>query len=102
MSEATGHRWTRRRVLTLALAPAAVLAGAGLAGTELVSRGILPGRSVLAKLDGACSVPVLPLAYSPPGRRSRARSSPRPGAGRSGTRSPTRPATAPATSCRWW
>ena len=67
MSEATGHRWTRRRVLTLALAPAAVLAGAGLAGTELISRGILPGRSVLAELDGACSVPAPPPAYSPPG-----------------------------------
>ena len=45
----TGAGWTRRRVLTLALAPAAVLAGAGLAGTELVSRGILPGRSMLSR-----------------------------------------------------
>ncbi len=63
----TGAGWTRRRVLTLALAPAAVLAGAGLAGTELVSRGILPGRSLLSRLDGACSVPGPPLVYSPPG-----------------------------------
>ncbi len=59
--------WTRRRVLTLALAPAAVLAGAGLAGTELISRGVLPGRAMLEKLDGACSVPDPPLAYSPLG-----------------------------------
>ena len=38
----------------------------------------------------------------PSGRRSRARSTPQPAAGRSATRSPIRPATAPATSCRWW
>jgi len=59
--------WTRRRVLTLGLAPAAALAGAGIAGVELVSRGVLPGRSLLDQLDGACSVASPPLAYSPPG-----------------------------------
>jgi S-formylglutathione hydrolase FrmB len=53
-------------MLTLGLAPA-VLAGAGIAGVELVSRGVLPGRGVLDKLDGACSVATLPLAYAPPG-----------------------------------
>ena len=59
--------WSRRRVLALGLAPAAVLAGAGIAGVELVSRGILPGRSMLSSLDGACSVPSPALAYSPLG-----------------------------------
>jgi len=59
--------WTRRRVLTHALAPAAVLAGAGVVGAELVSRGALPGRGVLDRLDGACSVAVPPLTYAPPG-----------------------------------
>ena len=54
---------TRRRVLALGLAPAAVLAGAGI-GVELVSRGILPGKTVLDTLDGACSVPSPALAYS--------------------------------------
>jgi len=59
--------WTRRRVLTRVLAPAAVLAGAGVAGPELVARGVLPGRTVLDKLDGACSVASPPLTYAPPG-----------------------------------
>ena len=54
-------------MLTLGLAPAVVLAGAGIAGVELVSRGVLPGRSMLDQLDGACSVASPPLAYSPPG-----------------------------------
>ena len=53
-------------MLAAGLAPA-VLAGAGIAGVELVSRGVLPGRSMLEKLDGACSVATPPLAYSPPG-----------------------------------
>ena len=77
VTERTGHQaltgpvqprrgWTRRRVLVAGLAPA-VLAGAGIAGVELVSRGVLPGRAMLAKLDGACSVASPPLAYSPPG-----------------------------------
>jgi len=59
-------RWSRRRVLALGLAPAALLAG-GIAGLDLVSRGVLPGRSMLQVLDGACSVTVPPLAYSPVG-----------------------------------
>lgn len=59
--------WTRRRVLTSGFATAAALAGAGIGGVELVSRGVLPGRTVLEKLDGACSAPSPPLAYSPPG-----------------------------------
>ena len=63
----TPPRWTRRRMLTLGLAPAAVLACAGIGGAELVSRGVLPGRALLGELDGACSVPEPPLAFSPPG-----------------------------------
>ena len=59
--------WTRRRILTLGLAPAAVLACAGVGGAELVSRGVLPGRSLLDRLDGACSVPAPLLAFAPPG-----------------------------------
>ena len=63
----TPSRWTRRRVLTLGLAPAAVLACAAAGGTELVARGILPGRALLDEFDGACSVPEPPLAFSPLG-----------------------------------
>jgi enterochelin esterase-like enzyme len=63
----TPSRWTRRRVLTLGLAPAAVLACAAAGGTELVAHGVLPGRTLLDELDGACSVPEPPLAFSPLG-----------------------------------
>jgi poly(3-hydroxybutyrate) depolymerase len=62
-----GSRWSRRRVLTLGLAPVAVLACAAAGGAELVSRGVLPGRTLLQELDGACSVPAPPLAFSPLG-----------------------------------
>src|SRR5207249_4053798 len=40
---------------------------AGAAGAELVSRGVLPGRAVLEKLDGACSVPAPPVPRGAPG-----------------------------------
>ncbi|HEX3310238.1 MAG TPA: hypothetical protein VHS32_28620, partial [Streptosporangiaceae bacterium] len=62
-----GSRWSRRRVLTLGLAPAAVLACAAAGGAELVSRGVLPGGTLLQEFDGACSVPAPPLAFSPLG-----------------------------------
>jgi enterochelin esterase-like enzyme len=63
----TPSGWTRRRVLTLGLAPAAVLACAAAGGAELVSRGVLPGRALLDEVDGACSVPEPPLTFAPPG-----------------------------------
>ena len=63
----TPSGWTRRRVLTLGLAPAAVLACAAAGGAELVSRGVLPGRALLEKVDGACSVPEPSLTFAPPG-----------------------------------
>jgi S-formylglutathione hydrolase FrmB len=58
---------TRRRVLALGLAPVAALVAAGVAGVELVSRGVLPGRAVLDDVDGTCSVAAPLLADSPPG-----------------------------------
>jgi enterochelin esterase-like enzyme len=46
----------------------AVVAAAGAAGLELVDRGVLPGKSVLNVLDGACSVPAVDLTpYVAPG-----------------------------------
>jgi enterochelin esterase-like enzyme len=62
-------RWTRRRVLTLGLGSAAALAVGGVTGLELISRGLLPGKTVLDTLDGACSVPGPPSAvtFAPPG-----------------------------------
>ena len=67
---AGGAGWTRRRMLRLGLAPAAALAVGGIAGFELISRGILPGKSLLDTLDGACSVPGPPLEFAPPGPAS--------------------------------
>jgi enterochelin esterase-like enzyme len=40
---------------------------AGVAGVELVSRGVLPGRATLDRFDGACSVPAASLTYATPG-----------------------------------
>src|SRR5580693_10400438 len=65
-----GAGWTRRRVLTLGLAPAAAFVAAGVTGLELVSHGILPGKAMLDTLDGACSVPGPALEFSPPGPSS--------------------------------
>jgi hypothetical protein len=61
---------TRRRVLTLGLASVAAVAGAGVTGLELISRGLLPGKSVLDTLDQACSVPAPTLEFAPPGLSS--------------------------------
>lgn len=57
----------RRRVLAVGLGGAAVVIAGGVTGVELVSRGVLPGKALLDQVDGACSVPVPPLAYAPLG-----------------------------------
>jgi hypothetical protein len=65
----------RRLFLSYGLGSVAVVAVAGTVGAELVSRGELPGKSVLDDLDGACSVPAPDLStYAPPGPRAAARS----------------------------
>src|SRR3984957_2276476 len=62
-----GHP-SRRRVLGYGLAGIGVLTAAGAAGLELVERGVLPGKSELNQLDGACDVAAPDLAaYAPPG-----------------------------------
>jgi S-formylglutathione hydrolase FrmB len=59
---------SRRRVLGYGLAGLVVVAAAGGAGVELVSRGVLPGKGTLDAIDGACSVAAPDLAsYAPPG-----------------------------------
>ena len=45
---------------------AAVIAGAA-TGAELISHGVLPGKTVLDTIDGACSVASPPLEFSPLG-----------------------------------
>ena len=61
------QEWTRRRVLTFGLGTVAAIAAVGATGLELVSHGILPGKQVLDRLDGACSVPRAPFRFSAPG-----------------------------------
>ena len=59
---------SRRLFLRHALASVVAVAAAGAAGFELVGHGVLPGKGVLDRLDGACSVPPADLtAYAPPG-----------------------------------
>jgi enterochelin esterase-like enzyme len=65
--ESGGRNWTRRKLLGFGLGGAAALGFAGVTGVELVSRGILPGKTVLDDFDGACSVPAPRLAYAPSG-----------------------------------
>src|SRR5277367_6700657 len=63
-----GGRPPRRRFLRYGLAGIAAAAVAGAAGFELVEHGVLPGRSALDQLDGACDAPVADLApYAEPG-----------------------------------
>ncbi len=45
------------------LGAAVVAAG----GVDLISHGVLPGKTVLDRVDGACAVPFPPLAFAPAG-----------------------------------
>jgi len=59
---------TRRRTfITNGCLTAVAFIAAGATGAELVSRGVLPGRAVLEKLDGACSAPAPPVPHGAPG-----------------------------------
>jgi pimeloyl-ACP methyl ester carboxylesterase len=59
---------SRRRFLRYALGGVVAIAAAGAAGFELVDHGLLPGKSELDQLDGACDVPAADFArYAPPG-----------------------------------
>jgi pimeloyl-ACP methyl ester carboxylesterase len=61
---------TRRRLLTAGIGTA-VVAAAGAAGLELIEHGVLPGKTDLAQLDGACEVAGPPLVF---GRLGQSRS----------------------------
>ena len=58
---------SRRTVITNGCLIAAAFTAAGAAGAELVSRGVLPGRTELEKLDGACAAAAPPVPHGPPG-----------------------------------
>ena len=60
MSTAAGRRWSRRRLIWAGIGGLAGIAAAGAGGLELVDHGVLPGRQLLAGLDGACAVTVPP------------------------------------------
>ena len=58
----------RRRLFIRAGLVSVAAVAAGAVGVELVSRGVLPGKSMLDTIDGACSVTAPGLtAYAPPG-----------------------------------
>jgi hypothetical protein len=59
--------FTRRRALVVGLSALGVAAVAGAAGFELVDHGVLPGKSLLDQLDGACDVTVPNFDVRPPG-----------------------------------
>jgi len=58
---------SRRTFITNGCLIAAAFTAAGAAGAELVSRGVLPGRTELEKLDGACAAAAPPVPHGPPG-----------------------------------
>jgi S-formylglutathione hydrolase FrmB len=59
---------SRRHFLRRALGGIVVAAAAGATGFELVEHGVLPGKSALDQLDGACDVPAADFTpYATPG-----------------------------------
>ena len=60
-------RGSRRLFLGIALGGVVVVLGGGAVGVDLVDRGMLPGKSVLDAIDGACSIPVTALDIAAPG-----------------------------------
>ena len=56
--------WSRRRFLA---GGAVALAGAAVAGVELIDHGVLPGKATLDQLTGACSVSGPALTFAPSG-----------------------------------
>jgi enterochelin esterase-like enzyme len=57
----------RRTFIRNGFLTAALFTAAGAAGAELVSRGALPGRTILEKLDGACSAAAPAVPHGTPG-----------------------------------
>jgi hypothetical protein len=57
-------RVSRRRFLAWGAGGLVAVAGAGAIGFELVDHGVLPGKTELDQLDGACSVSSGPLVFS--------------------------------------
>ena len=60
-------RLGRRAVLKFGFGGLIGVAAVGVGGVELVDHGVLPGKQLLDRLDGACSVPVPSLVFAPTG-----------------------------------
>jgi predicted esterase len=58
---------TRRNALRFGVSGLGLLAGGGAASFELIRRGVLPGKTWLDDIDGACAVPTQPVSYGEPG-----------------------------------
>lgn len=63
----TARPLSRRQVVGAGVGGLAGLALLGAGGVELVQHGVLPGKTVLDRLDGACSVPQPALHFAAPG-----------------------------------
>jgi enterochelin esterase-like enzyme len=60
-------RWSRRRLLAAGLVSAAIVGAGSVAGVELIDHGVLPGRSALDQLEGACAVSAPALVFGSTG-----------------------------------
>jgi hypothetical protein len=58
---------TRRAALRLGVGAFGLLAGGGTGGFELIQHGVLPGKTWLADIDGACAATTPPVSYGEPG-----------------------------------
>jgi pimeloyl-ACP methyl ester carboxylesterase len=54
---------SRRRLLKWIAGGVGTVAVVGATGLELVNHGVLPGKQLLDRIDGACSVPATPLSF---------------------------------------
>ncbi|MDR2987616.1 MAG: esterase family protein [Nocardiopsaceae bacterium] len=61
-------RLTRRQLIGTGLGAIVGIAAAGAGGVELVAHGVLPGKGLLNRIDGACSVPSPPISLAEPGQ----------------------------------
>jgi S-formylglutathione hydrolase FrmB len=57
---------SRRAILACSAGAVAAVAGSAVAGLELVSRGVLPGKAELDRVDGACDLPAPAWSFTTP------------------------------------
>ena len=67
LAKRLGSSVSRRSLLGAGLGGLAGIAAVGAGGLELVAHGVLPGKTFLDRIDGACEVPGPPLVLAPTG-----------------------------------